>query len=424
MQQQCGGVKGKCNTLLKPFFLRNALFPVIAVSLLSGCAVSDGSRTLVIVPNPIARAAYELSKYQIRDKDAPSYTLFSDDQVRYMSETGRAWLRSCRDLSYNKSKISPVSGFRLNDAKPIGSLSARGYDSIFDFYAAFNSRKYRSASVVESIQIELLTQRLPIFLEFESKEGRWRRSSYDPATGKLVTQDVNQSLASHTISFEQVITGYEDSYKIYGVTMTVRDVATNTVIAENTSIAKDLYNGFHNRYSLIPDSRRCTYPEENNFVGAWLTSLVQERDPLRNVPYDGYDNGKRPELIRWAERCSPAGPENQFTGVDENASGRIVSIDQKAKIIEIEPHNKYLYPEASNITFHVPSGITYTVQGGELSLDELPVGESIDVWYENCRRVSGKIPEAAFVKIWTPGPGSRIPKEKLKQKKASIGGAH
>ncbi len=190
-----------------------------------------------------------------------------------------------------------------------------------------------------------------------------------------MTQDVDQSLASHTISFEQVITGYESNYRIYGVTMTVRDVTTNTVVAENTSLAKDLYYGFHNRYSLIPDSRRCTYPEENNYVGAWLTSLIQERDPLRNVPYDGYDNRRRPELIRWAESCNPPRLENQFIGGDENASGRIVSIDEAARIIEIEPHDRYLYPELTNTTIYVPRGIAYTPQGGELSLDDVPVGE-------------------------------------------------
>lgn len=401
----------------------NGLFLlVLATALVSACAVSDGERALVIIPNPVTMAAHEISKFHVNGKDDRGFRLFTDDQIRYMSETGNAWSYSCRDLSYNKSKIIPMTGLRLEGANFVHSLSARGYDSVFDFYAAFDSRRYHSTSVVESTQIEILTQKLPIFFEFKSQEGKWKRSSYDAGTDKVITQDVDQSIASHSISFEQAPTGYEHSYKIYGVTMTVRDVATNTIVAQNTGIAKDLYNGFHSRYSLIPDSRRCTYPEENNYVGAWLTSLIKERDPLRNVPYDGFDDGKRPrpEQIRWAHTCTlpQKKPDTTFYGVDENASGRIVSINSIDRLIKVKPYDGPSRPKTGNVTIHVPSGIAYTLQGGELSLDEIPTGEETSVWYEDCRRVSGRLPEAAFVLIHNTATESKIPWEKWKQKKA------
>jgi hypothetical protein len=331
-------------------------------------------------------------------------------------EAIHAWIHSCRDLSYDKSESLPITGYRLDGMQPIWLLSARGYDTVFDFYASFYGRQYKAASVVEAIQIKILTQKLPIIFEFKSSNGKWKRSSYDSTTNKLITQDVDRPIASHAISFDQVRTGYEGDFGIYGVTMTVRDVATNMVVAENTGVAKgeDRYYDSENQNKVFAGIERCAYPIEANYVGAWLASLAKERDPLRNVPYEGYDDKTyiKSEQVRWANACAMPVPENKFYGAYPNAKGQISSIDMKAKTIEIGPANKY------GLMVHVPSGIAYAKYGGKLGLDEIPIGYSVEVWYENCRRISGKTPEAAFVIV--QGSDSEIRYQKSKQKRGTI----
>lgn len=266
--------------------LRAALISLLSACL-AACSLSDGGRTLTLIPNPIGAIAYTVEKHRIRGPDEP-WTLFTDVNSERETSLVAGFYQLCKELSFNKSEIIPVSGFRLLKTNPLTTFSARGYPSPIDFYSSFSSRKARANSTVEAIQVAIAVERLPFFLEFQDKAGAWKRSSFDSSLGTIATVDASDLRASHGIVFTQIPTGHENQYSIFGVEISVIDLTTNKVIARNVGLVSDTYLGAHNRFSLIPNSNRCGYPVEENFVGSWLVSLARP-NPVGSIdPYDGY----------------------------------------------------------------------------------------------------------------------------------------
>lgn len=266
--------------------LRATLVSLLAACL-AACSLSDGGRTLTLIPSPIGAIAYAVEKQRIRGPDEP-WSLFTDVNREKRDSLGSGFYQLCKKLSFNKSELIPVSGFRLLKTNPLATFSARGYPSAIDFYSSFSSRNVRANSTVEAIQVAITVERLPLFLEFQDKAGAWKRTSFDSNLGTTTMIEASDLRASHGIVFTQIPTEHENEYSIFGVEISVIDLATNKVVARNVGLARDTYLGAHNKFSLIPDSSRCGYPEEDNFVGGWLVSLARP-NPVGSInPYDGY----------------------------------------------------------------------------------------------------------------------------------------
>ena len=379
------------------------LLALLMATFLTACSISDGGRTLVLIPNPISAALYQVEKQRIRGSNEP-WTLFLDERAAKESIASEKFWGMCRDLSYNKSAILPISGFRILDMKASALLPARGYLSPIDFYAACEERRASAHSVVEAIEREIEMEKLPMFLEFKGNDGVWRKSSLDNSNGKLVTVETNEAVASHGLLFEQISTGYEKEYTLYGVSISVIDLATKQVVAENIGFRRDVYWGAHNHYRLIPYGIRCGYPEEDNYVGAWLSSLIRKPAPETINPYDGFTRRKVviDEDRHWSDKCSSPTVREQWPNSEGNLIGKIVSRDQD--VLNIRRFNTR---EIVSIRISSDSRV-YAYSGRSISLSDLLVGEEVKVWFTDCGRSGGLPPEAAHIGIYTTLASSRV----------------
>ncbi|MDA8522941.1 hypothetical protein [Acidovorax sp. NCPPB 4044] len=203
------------------------------------------------------------------------------------NELGFGFNRLCDELSINESQLIQISGFRILKMNSLASFPARGYPTAIDFYGSFNSSRKRAVTVVEAIETAIASEGLSAILEFQ-EEGVWKRSRFDPNVGRTVKSDAVDLVASHGIVFTQIPTQHEDRYSIYAVEIRIIELATGKVIARNVGLVKDIYLGAHNRFALLPDSGRCGYPVEENFVGSWLLSLIRPHPAGSTDPYDGF----------------------------------------------------------------------------------------------------------------------------------------
>lgn len=236
-----------------------------------------------------------------------SWTLFTNESIEKEVAGAPIFWKLCSESSSNKSAVIPITGFRILSKESSYLYQARGYQSPIDFYAAFEARKLSAHTLVDAIQMEIKLEKLPVIFEFQDAHGAWKRSFFDSNSEKLVTEDASESVASHEIVFEQVKTGYERKYAIYGVSISVTDLSSKAIVAMNVGFTHDLYWGAHNHYRLLPRGHRCGYPEEENFVGTWLASLVRSPASGTASPYDPYR--PRPVVIdevrHWSGKTTP-----------------------------------------------------------------------------------------------------------------------
>lgn len=254
---------------------------------LAACTLSDGSRSLVLVPNPIGVIGYEIEKRTIKGPNEGG-SIFMDVWSQKEKSLDQGFRQLCEKHSYNQSNILPISGFRILQVIDTHSNPARGFPTTLDFYSSFSSRNAKANSIVEAIQTAIAIEKLPISLEFQDKLGEWKISTLNIINETIETVPTSRLEASHGIIFNQVLTNKEKEFSIFGAEITVIDLATNEVVAKNIGFAKDIYLGAHNRFALIAGSNRCGHPFEDNFVGSWLSSLI--RIPVAGSidPYDGF----------------------------------------------------------------------------------------------------------------------------------------
>lgn len=282
--------------------LHRSLLSVLMAFCITGCSLSDGGRTLVLIPNPIGAVASQIERHRIKGPN-DSWTLFTDLRRERENALISGFYRLCNELSINESQLIQISGFRILKKNSLASLPARGYPTAIDFYSSFSSRRAQASTVVEAIETAIASERLSVVLEFQ-EEGVWKRSSFDPNVGRIVRSDAVDLVASHGMVFTQIPTQHEDRYSIYAVEIGVIELATGKVVARNVGLVQDTYLGAHNRFALLPDSRRCGYPIEENFVGSWLLSLTRPHPAGATDPYDGFS--KRPPVTdedrHWSSR--------------------------------------------------------------------------------------------------------------------------
>lgn len=338
---------------------------------------------------------------RIRNPDE-TWTLFSEWTEKQKVASPVFW-KFCEERSFNKSSVLPVSGFRILSVKSLASSSARGYPSPVDFYASFSERHADANSLVEAIQAEIRLEKLPIIFEFTGEDGKWKRSSFDAGLERLVTMDAHELVASHGLVFEQVATGHEKDFTIYGVSISVVDLASNMVVAKNVGFTRDQYWGVHNHYSLLPRGDRCGYPDEDNYVGVWLSSLVRKPIPGATNHYDGFS--RRPEVVdedmHWSSRCSSPTIVEKWPKSRGDLGGEIVSFDNDVLVV--------MRGNTSDVvSVRVPrESRVYRYHGGRLNIDELLVGEKVRVWFADCG-AGEPSPEAAHIGVYTNLASSRI----------------
>lgn len=209
---------------------------------------------------------------------------YSYDKVFKKWEAGYPLFDSlCKKFSINENKGGVVTGFRLQGVKPLkdSNAQARGWNSAIDFYAGAYKKNghYVYSSIEENLQVTLPRHMVEGIFEFQDKDGRWKRLVFDK-NGQSVEPAVPTDIrASHGIVVEQEFTGYEKSFTIFQVSISVYELASNRLIARNVGLFHDGLWGEHNNYQLVPhnaDECRCrdndqSKPEE--YVAHWLSSI-------------------------------------------------------------------------------------------------------------------------------------------------------
>lgn len=231
---------------------------------------------------------YSFQSHKIREKDSESFKIFTQQQQNLSMPATTAFDSLCTNRSLSKGKDLAITGFRILELKSLKESPVRGWNSTPDFFSAFGTGKDAAKSVVDAIEQGILQNHSSVSLEFVEENGSWKRYRFNKEEGLPHLQDANDVQASHGLVLEQVPTGYEQQYSIFGVQINVIELATNQLVAQNIGFIHDIYWGAHNAYSLFPGplQNRCGYIGEKKYVGGgnappnyvatWLLSLPKD----------------------------------------------------------------------------------------------------------------------------------------------------
>ncbi|HSX94298.1 MAG TPA: hypothetical protein VLG41_15330 [Hydrogenophaga sp.] len=260
------------------------------IALLLGLISSRSNRVkLLCLSGLLAYPAYFLwSSYQTHKIRKPheGYTHFRGAASTSSAVHSTAFAL-CNPRKSDVFRIKPILSLRLQPTTAANEPVPRGWQGVQAFVLAGistpdpvyepHNEQTSLAKVVRRIGMQRLSEgskQLPS-LEYLEADGTWSR--LEPSPDAPIYQVVRhvQPSASHIIQVNAIKTSLEKSADHYGVRIDLIDPQANRSVAWRQFFARDLYDGHHNRWALMP-TNTCGFDKKKSHseLQSWLEWLM------------------------------------------------------------------------------------------------------------------------------------------------------